>query len=444
MSKPTTRRCNYCNKPEKEVKKLIASPGDSCHICDECIQVCDTLIKMGMIKNGKNAEFRFDIEMLTPSKMFEHLNNYVIGQEFPKKILCSAIYNHYKKIKNNLEILSNKTNKKIKTKDSDKKTPKEEEEVEIDKSNIMLVGPSGSGKTLLIKVLAKKLGVPFAETEATGLTQAGYVGEDVESVISRLVQAAQGSSDEEKVFRAQMGIVFIDEADKIGRKGENVSITRDVSGEGVKQALLKLVEGTVCNVAIDNRSGGKRNPNQPTVAVDTSGILFVLGGAFEGLNDIIKKRVHDGSSSIGFGSSSKKNEKEEINDAKYVDHVITEDLIKYGMIPELMGRVPVIAPLKELTRNQLREVLTTPKNSLLKQYVKLFDMDDKELVLTEDGIDFIVDEAKKMRIGARALRGIMEKALTEPMFNAPDMEEKLIKIDKLFLENVFSKENISA
>jgi ATP-dependent Clp protease ATP-binding subunit ClpX len=414
--------CSYCGKSRADVDKLITCPGEASSICNECITVCYTLVSIDKGKSGSTAKIK--VEVQTPKELYAHLDKYVIGQEDAKKYLCSAVYNHYKKIEHN----------QIADKD----------DVELDKSNVMLIGPSGSGKTYLLKTMARHLGIAFAQADATTLTQAGYVGEDVENVITRLYQNAPGDSPEEKKIQTEMGIVFIDEIDKIGRKGENPSITRDVSGEGVQQALLKLLEGTICNIASEQRAGGRRHPNQPTIPINTQNILFVVGGAYEGLNEMIEKRLKVNASRIGFGVGGENIKKNSVNNGEYLSQVVVEDLIKYGMIPELMGRIPVIATLKDLTKEDLKKIMTEPKNAIMKQYKKLFSMDDKELIITDEGIDFIVDEAHKVKMGARALKSVMEKALNDFMFEAPSMKDKKIIIDKEFLERRFSKEKLIA
>jgi len=414
--------CTFCGKSRSDVDKLITSPDETCSICNECISICGTLITVEKTKDRNEAKIKINVN--TPQELYEHLNKYVIGQDEAKKYLCSAVYNHYKKVEHN--------------------QGHAEDDVELDKSNILLVGPSGSGKTYLLRTLAKHLGVPFAQADATTLTQAGYVGEDVENVIARLYQNAEGESQEEKVLRCQTGIIFIDEIDKIGRKGENPSITRDVSGEGVQQALLKLLEGTICNIASEQRAGGRRHPNQPTISINTENVLFVLGGAFEGLNEIVQRRVKIDAGRIGFGVSSEAIKKKQVNDAFFLSQVVVEDLIKFGMIPELMGRVPVIATLNELTKEDLKRILVEPKNAILKQYKKLFSMDGKELLINDEAIDFIVEEAYKVKMGARALKGVMEKALNDYMFEAPTMKDKKIQITRDFLERRFTKEKLIA
>jgi ATP-dependent Clp protease ATP-binding subunit ClpX len=352
--------------------------------------------------------------------MYDHLNKYVIGQDEAKKFLCSAVYNHYKKVTHNLD-----------NKDSD--------DIELEKSNIMLIGPSGSGKTYLLKTLAKHLNVAFAQADATTLTQAGYVGEDVENVISRLYQSTpSGLSMEQRIAMTETGIVFIDEIDKCGRKGENPSITRDVSGEGVQQAMLKLLEGTTCHIPSEVKAGGRKHPNQPIIPISTTNILFVVGGAFEGLNDIIKRRVLKGHSALGFGANASVTKKETVNNSDYLRYVISDDIVTYGMIPELVGRIPVVATLEQLSVEDLKSILTQPKNALIKQYTKLFEMDKKTLVIEADAIDSIAEVAQLMNVGARALRSVMERVLNEYMFNAPTMKEDNIVITK---DIVISKTN---
>lgn len=415
--------CDFCGKSKKEVEKLITNPGKTVNICNECVELCGTLLSMDKAKNKRDEAAAKQIDVKSPTEMRDHLNKYVIGQDEPKKYLCSAVYNHYKKILHNNSM--------------------GEDDIELDKSNVLMIGPSGSGKTYLLKTLAKHLNVPFAQADATTLTQAGYVGEDVENVVSRLYQSTPNTMPiEERIRLTEMGIIFIDEVDKIGRKGEGPSITRDVSGEGVQQALLKLLEGTVCNIPAEMRAGGRKHPQAQVVPINTANILFVVGGAFEGLNDIVEERIGKKLARIGFGVDAKGAKKEKkANDGESLGSVMVEDIIAFGMIPELVGRIPVLTVLKELTKEEMKRILIEPKNAILKQYKKLFLMDERELIIEDDAIDLIVDEACSMRVGARALKSVMEKVLNDFMFDAPTMKEKKIVITRELVESKFPKEN---
>lgn len=398
-------RCSFCGREKKEVNVLIA--GITGHICDSCISQAHLIVKEeGGLKSKKEIEET--LKLLTPKEIVDKLNKHVIGQDEAKKVLSVAVYNHYKRLlqKNNVN-----------------------DNIEIEKSNVIMVGETGTGKTLLARTIANLLNVPFCIADATVLTEAGYVGEDVESILSRLLQAADYN-----VQSAERGIVFIDEIDKVARKSDNPSITRDVSGEGVQQAMLKLLEGAQVSVP---PQGGRKHPEQKMIQIDTKNILFICGGAFDGISKIIERRVK--SQSIGFNSLSG----EEFNDEKMLSHVNQLDIKKYGIIPELIGRFPVLTYLHPLTKETLISILTDPQNALIKQYVKLFEMDDVKLIIKDEVLNYIVEKAILLKLGARGLRSICEAILTESMFNAPEKDIKELIIDVSYAEKQFLKSKIS-